>query len=227
MNRATQTLRATGPPGAQLIPQSRATTASSAKNQAVAALTTTLPSTETIMASTTSDSARRDGKPRGGAVVLFRPRRDPRPRSGHHHRLRDCRRRRRHHQRHGRVPARPLAERRHAVPALQALAHRDQAPGRRLRPRRVRTGAQSRRRRRGTRVRRLAGDPDRLVRSPRHRLPGRPGRHDQAARHRQGQRRQGRGDRRVRARGFNPADDNEADALAILLWAIETHGGVR
>jgi hypothetical protein len=31
----------------------------------------------------------------------------------------------------------------------------------------------------------------------------------------------------VRARGFNPADDNEADALAILLWAIETDGGVR
>ena len=31
----------------------------------------------------------------------------------------------------------------------------------------------------------------------------------------------------VRARGFQPADDNEADAIAILLWAIETHGGVR
>ena len=31
----------------------------------------------------------------------------------------------------------------------------------------------------------------------------------------------------VRARGFHPADDNEADAIAILLWAIETHGGVR
>ena len=31
----------------------------------------------------------------------------------------------------------------------------------------------------------------------------------------------------VRARGFSPADDNEADALAILLWATETHGGVR
>ena len=30
----------------------------------------------------------------------------------------------------------------------------------------------------------------------------------------------------VRARGFAPADDNEADALAILLWAIE-QGGVR
>ena len=28
----------------------------------------------------------------------------------------------------------------------------------------------------------------------------------------------------VRARGFAPADDNEADAIAILLWAIETAG---
>ena len=31
----------------------------------------------------------------------------------------------------------------------------------------------------------------------------------------------------IRARGFDPADDNEADAIAILLWAIETNGGVR
>jgi Holliday junction resolvasome RuvABC endonuclease subunit len=31
----------------------------------------------------------------------------------------------------------------------------------------------------------------------------------------------------MRARGFLPADDNEADALAILLWSIETQGGVR
>jgi Holliday junction resolvasome RuvABC endonuclease subunit len=31
----------------------------------------------------------------------------------------------------------------------------------------------------------------------------------------------------IRSRGFNPADDNEADAIAILLWAIETQGGVR
>lgn len=31
----------------------------------------------------------------------------------------------------------------------------------------------------------------------------------------------------VRAKGFAPADDNEADAIAILLWAIETRGGVR
>jgi hypothetical protein len=31
----------------------------------------------------------------------------------------------------------------------------------------------------------------------------------------------------VRGRGFSPADDNEADAIAILLWALETRGGVR
>ena len=31
----------------------------------------------------------------------------------------------------------------------------------------------------------------------------------------------------VRARGFSPIDDNEADAIAMLLWAIETGGGVR
>jgi hypothetical protein len=30
----------------------------------------------------------------------------------------------------------------------------------------------------------------------------------------------------VRERGFSPADDNEADAIAILLWAIETQGGL-
>ena len=30
----------------------------------------------------------------------------------------------------------------------------------------------------------------------------------------------------ARARGFSPADDNEADAIAILHWALETKGGV-
>jgi hypothetical protein len=30
----------------------------------------------------------------------------------------------------------------------------------------------------------------------------------------------------AKARGFSPADDNEADAIAILHWAIETRGGV-
>jgi len=31
----------------------------------------------------------------------------------------------------------------------------------------------------------------------------------------------------VRARGFNPADDNEADAIALLLWADATKGGLQ
>lgn len=31
----------------------------------------------------------------------------------------------------------------------------------------------------------------------------------------------------MRAKGFNPEDDNEADALAILTWVIDTQGGVR
>ena len=30
----------------------------------------------------------------------------------------------------------------------------------------------------------------------------------------------------VRERGLEPADDNEADAIAILLWALETNGGL-
>ena len=30
----------------------------------------------------------------------------------------------------------------------------------------------------------------------------------------------------ARQRGFSPADDNEADAIAILLWAIKTQGGL-
>ena len=30
----------------------------------------------------------------------------------------------------------------------------------------------------------------------------------------------------AKAKGFSPVDDNEADAIAILLWAIETNGGV-
>ena len=30
----------------------------------------------------------------------------------------------------------------------------------------------------------------------------------------------------ARGRGFSPVDDNEADAIALLLWALETNGGV-
>ena len=29
----------------------------------------------------------------------------------------------------------------------------------------------------------------------------------------------------VRAKGFSPEDDNEADAIAILLWALDARGG--
>ena len=82
--------------------------------------------------------------------------------------------------------------------------------------------------RRRARLWRADGDADRVGRAPRRALPGRAGRDHQ--------------DRTpparamppkeamiaaARARGFNPTDDNEADALAILLWAIETRGGVR
>ncbi len=31
----------------------------------------------------------------------------------------------------------------------------------------------------------------------------------------------------MRAKGFNPGDDNEADALALLLWATEAQGGAQ
>ena len=31
----------------------------------------------------------------------------------------------------------------------------------------------------------------------------------------------------AQTRGYSPADDNEADAIAILLWALETDGGLR
>ena len=31
----------------------------------------------------------------------------------------------------------------------------------------------------------------------------------------------------AQARGYSPADDNEADAIAILHWALETGGGLR
>jgi hypothetical protein len=30
----------------------------------------------------------------------------------------------------------------------------------------------------------------------------------------------------MRTRGFDPADDNEADALAVLMWALATRGGI-
>jgi hypothetical protein len=77
------------------------------------------------------------------------------------------------------------------------------------------------------RIRRLPGHADLVVRGTRSSLPGRARRHHQAVHRRQGQRRQGGGDRRGPRPRISPADDNEADAIAILLWAIETQGGVR
>ena len=58
-----------------------------------------------------------------------------------------------------------------------------------------------------------------------HSLPGRSGRDDQETRNGQGQCGQGgHVIAAMRAQGFHPADDNEADALALLEWAI---AGVR
>ena len=47
------------------------------------------------------------------------------------------------------------------------------------------------------------------------------------ARHGQGQRPEGGDDRRRAGTRLPPADDNEADAIAILHWAIDTRGGLR
>ena len=195
MNRATQMLRATGPPAHHPVKAGRRRPAPP-KNRAAAALTTTLPSTETIMASMTltlpaemaspaaalSFCSAHDvilaldlGTTTGFAIAGARSAASPaaRPSSG------------------------PTAGR---AAACGSCASSAGSPRSRTRPAAstssLRTGPQSRRRRRGTCVWRLARDPHRLVRSPRDRLPGRPGRHDQAAHHRQGQRRQGRGDRR-------------------------------
>ena len=103
---------ATGPPGAGYS-ISRTTTESSAKNRSAAVLTTTTPSMETIMATTTSDSACGRSNPRIGTIVRHRSRHDPRARSGEHHGFRAPHRRLRHRQRHGVISPRPLAKRRY------------------------------------------------------------------------------------------------------------------
>jgi hypothetical protein len=90
----------------------------------------------------------------------------------------------------------------------------------------VRGGAPPRRNRCGPCLWRAHGHADRMGGTARRALCRRSRRHDQASRHRQGQRAEGGDDRGRRARGFSPADDNEADAIALLLWAIETNGGV-
>ena len=60
------------------------------------------------------------------------------------------------------------------------------------------------------------------------RLPGRPRRHDQAVHRRQGQRRQGRRSSPPSASaGSVPPTTTRPTRIAILLWAIETDGGVR
>ena len=80
----------------------------------------------------------------------------------------------------------------------------------------------------GARLRRLPRAPHRLGRGEQDPVPGRAGGHDQAAHRRQGQRRQGGGDRRRPQARLRPADDNEADALALLDWAIaQGIGGAR
>ena len=74
----------------------------------------------------------------------------------------------------------------------------------------------------------LDGDADRLGRAPRRAVPGCAGRHDQDAT--PPARATPAKEAMIaaaRARGFRPSDDNEADALAILHWALETRGGVR
>jgi putative DNA primase/helicase len=115
------------------------------------------------------------------------------------------------------LPAAALRRRRNALPALQALAHRDQAILRRHRLPALRGGAPPRLDRCGARLRRFR-HAHRVVRAPPDPVPGRAGRHDQEARDRQGQRGQGRDDPPCRV--ATPADDNEADALALLHWAI-------
>ena len=80
----------------------------------------------------------------------------------------------------------------------------------------------------GHALRRLPRASHRLGRGEQDPVPGRAGRHDQAAHRRQGQRRQAAVIAAVRKLGFQPADDNEADALALLDWAIaQGIGGAR
>ena len=136
------------------------------------------------MASTTLDSACRDGKPRGGH--------DPGSRSRDHHRLGAAIRRRPHRQRHGVVPPEPLRRRRHSLPALPRLARQHGAGRGRHRRRPLRRNPTTSEHRRCARPWRSARHADGLVRAARDRLPGRPGRHHQAVHRRQGQRRQGR-----------------------------------
>lgn len=79
----------------------------------------------------------------------------------------------------------------------------------------------------GERLRRLARDADRMGRDRRRALPGRSP-SASIKRHATGKGNAAKESvmAAARARGFGPADDNDADAIAILLWAIETERGV-
>ena len=151
----------------------------------------------------------------------------PRARSRHHHRLGAAHRRGPDHQRHGVVPPEPLRRRRHALPALHQLADRVRPAERADRDDLVRAV----RRHAGTDASHVYGGLMATLTAwaelrgvP---YEGVPGRHHQAPRHRQGQCDKEAVMAAVRARGFNPTDDNEADALAILFWALDTQGGIR
>ena len=76
------------------------------------------------------------------------------------------------------------------------------------------------------RASRLPCPPDRLGGDVQDPLPWRAGWDDQAARHGRGNADKEAVIAEVRALGFDPVDDNEADALALLDWALK-HGGGR
>ena len=216
------------PPGRQqALPRSRTTTASSVKNQAVAVLYHDAPLMEIIMAATTLTMPAGDAMPplpilRRAPAALSSPSISAPPPAGH------CDRRRRDRQRHGVVPAQPLRRRRHALPALPELARQSRTRWRRLS--RI-VHFEEVRRHAGTDAAHIYGGllatltawceqhgiayqgvPVGTIK----RFATGKGNADKAAMI-----------AAIRARGFSPADDNEADALAILLWAIETGGGVR
>jgi hypothetical protein len=131
--------------------------------------------------------------------------------------------RRRHgHERHGVLPAEPLRWRRHAIPAVSRLAG---AAGRgrgadRRHP--FRGGAPACRHGRGACLRWPPRDPHAWAETTSVSYQGVP--IGTIKRHVTGT---GNASKEAmfaaaRARGFSPADDNEADAIAILLWATET-----
>ena len=123
------------------------------------------------------------------------------------------------------LPPGPLRGRRYALPALHRLARRD-CHARTWHPaHRVRGSAPACRHRRSPRLWWFPGDSDLLVRGAPGALRRRRGRHHQALRHGQGQRRQSRHDRRDAGPRLRAGGRHEADAIALLLWAIDAQGG--